>query len=136
MLTCINKILVINSSKSELRKVEKFLHDIFEEHCLNKIHFNRVLLCVSEAVINSIEHGNKNSRSKSVTVEVKCELDNINVKVKDEGSGFDLKEVENPTLKNNVKKESGRGIHIIRALSDSLKYNQAGNSVQLKIECK
>lgn len=136
MLTCINKILVINSHKSELRKVEKFIDAIFKENSLNRVHFNRVILCVSEAVINSIEHGNKNDTNKTVTIEVNCDLENIDVKIEDEGSGFDLKEVENPTTKNNVKKESGRGIYIIRTLSDNLKYNQSGNSVQLKIDCK
>lgn len=128
--------MVINSHKSELRKVEKFIDAIFKENSLNRVHFNRVILCVSEAVINSIEHGNKNDTNKTVTIEVNCDLENIDVKIEDEGSGFDLKEVENPTTKNNVKKESGRGIYIIRTLSDNLKYNQSGNSVQLKIDCK
>lgn len=136
MLTCTSKILIINSTKSELRKVEKFIDGIFEEHDLNRIHFNRVMLCVSEAVINSIEHGNKNDINKPVTIEVNCDLDNINIKIKDEGSGFNLSEIQNPTVKKNLKKESGRGIHIIRTLSHSLKYNQTGNSVQLKIDCK
>lgn len=136
MLTCTGKILVINSAKSELRKVEKFIDDIFEENELNRKHFNRVLLCVSEAVINSIEHGNKYDSSKPITIEVNCDLNDIHIIIKDEGSGFDLNKVQNPTNKNNLKKESGRGIYIIRALSHFLKYNQKGNSVQLKIDCK
>ncbi len=136
MLTRVSKILVINSDKSELVKVERFIVKIFEENNLNKMHFNRTMLCVSEAVINSIEHGNKNDISKPVTIIVECDLDHIYVRIKDEGGGFDLSKVSDPTMRQNLKKESGRGIHIIRSLSDSLKYNRIGNSVQLKIECK
>jgi serine/threonine-protein kinase RsbW len=136
MLAGTNKKLVIYSDKSELSKVEKFIKEIFEENNLKHTNYNRVLLCVSEAVINSIEHGNRNDRNKSVTIEAECYSHRIFVKVKDEGSGFNLEMVDDPTSSANVKKESGRGIHIIRSLSDSLKYNSIGNSVQLKIECK
>lgn len=136
MLTSSNKILVISSDKAELSKVEKFILEIFEENNLKKENYNRVLLCISEAVINSIEHGNKNDASKPVTIEANCNFNHIYVKVKDEGQGFDLDKINDPTLKQNVKNECGRGIHIIRSLSDSLKYNRVGNCVQLKIECK
>ena len=136
MLTCTNKILVINSDRSELEKVEKFINDVFEENKINVKHFNRVMLCVSEAVVNAIEHGNKNDTGKPVTIKVNCDFDHIHIKIEDEGQGFDPEKIEDPTLNENIKKESGRGIHIIRKLSNSLKYNQSGNSVQLKIDCK
>ncbi|QGY44236.1 ATP-binding protein [Maribellus comscasis] len=136
MLTETNKILVIKSDKEELFKVEKFIEQIFDEYKLNKALYNRVLLCVSEAVINSIEHGNKNDSRKPVTITMECDFNHISVKVKDEGQGFDLNEVKNPTISKNLKKESGRGIHIIRSLSDSLRYNSKGNSVHLKMKCK
>ena len=136
MLTGTNKKLVIYSDKSELTKVEKFISDIFDENNLKYTNYNRVLLCVSEAVINSIEHGNRNDKKKRVTIEAECYSHRILVKIKDEGNGFNIEMVDDPTSSYNVKKESGRGIHIIRSLSDSLKYNTKGNSVQLKIKCK
>nr|WP_262921443.1 ATP-binding protein [Maribellus maritimus] len=135
-MTETNKILVIKSDKDELFKVERFIEQVFEEYELNKALYNRVLLCVSEAVINSIEHGNKNDSRKPVTIRIDCDFNHISVKVKDEGQGFNLDEVKNPILTKNLKKESGRGIHIIRSLSDSLRYNSKGNSVHLKMKCR
>ena len=131
-----NKILVIKSDKSELRKVENFLSDIFNEYDLSWNKFNKTVLCVSEAVINSIEHGNKYDKRKAVTIQLNCTEDELHVEVYDEGDGFNLDSIEDPTLNTNIKRESGRGIHIIKSLSDSIKYNNKGNSVQLKIECK
>jgi serine/threonine-protein kinase RsbW len=130
-----NKILTIKSDKSELKKVEQFLSALFDEYNLPKDNYNRTLLCVSEAVINSIEHGNRNDRGKKVIIEVECRLNQINVRINDEGEGFDFSEIEDPTIKANIRKESGRGIFIIKSLSDSLKFNKKGNSIQLKIDC-
>ena len=136
MLTNSNNILVIKSDKSELKKVEIFLRKLFEANNFAEKNFNRVWLCVSEAVVNSIEHGNQNNEHKKVTIEVDCNSNKVFIKVKDEGKGFNMEMLEDPTDESNILKESGRGIHIIRSLSDSLKYNRKGNSVQLKIECK
>lgn len=136
MLNDSQKILQINSDKSELVKVEVFLKAIFREYDLNWRIFNKTLLCISEAVINSIEHGNKFDKRKIVTIQLICEKNEIYVEIYDEGDGFNLNDVEDPTLQTNIKKESGRGIHVIRSLSDSIQYNHKGNSVQLKFECK
>lgn len=43
--------------------------------------------------------------------------------------------MEDPTSKINLKKESGRGIHIIKSLTNKIEYNDKGNTVQLNIEC-
>lgn len=91
---------------------------------------------MSEAVINSIEHGNQNDRNKLVTIKITCEPSLIHVQIQDEGKGFNFSNIENPILTKNLKKESGRGIYIIKSLSDSLIYNEKGNEIQLKIECK
>lgn len=130
------KILVIKSDKSELIKVELFLSDVFNEFHLSRHNFNKTLLCVSEAVINSIEHGNQYDRNKFVTIQIECKRKELHAEINDEGEGFDLKMVEDPTKMDNIKRESGRGIHIIRSLSDSIRYNKKGNQIQLKIECK
>ena len=129
-------ILVIHSDKKELDKVTDFLTDIFKENHLSFNSFNKVLLCVSEAVINSIEHGNNNDKTKLVTIKVTYEPHFIHVQIQDEGKGFNFSTIDNPILSENLKKESGRGIYIIKSLSNSLNYNEKGNEVQLKIECK
>jgi serine/threonine-protein kinase RsbW len=130
------KILVINSDITELKKVEDFLRNVFDEYNLEIKYFNKIYLCISEAVINAIKHGNKNDLSKQVSIVIDCNNTEINIEIEDEGEGFDLTNVNNPTLRENINKESGRGIFIIRNLSEKIEYNQKGNLVQLKMECK
>ena len=128
------KILVIKSDTSELNNVEVFVKELFTENSIPIKFFNKVFLCVSEAVVNSIEHGNKNDCKKEVTIFADCEFKTISVVIKDEGNGFNLEEVADPTKAENIKKEAGRGLHIIRSLSEQIEYNK--NGIQFKIECK
>jgi len=128
------KILSIKSDKTELEKVEDFLSNVFIENKLPLQYFNKVLLCVTEAVINSIDHGNKNDNRKNVYIEVKCYNNDIDVKIKDEGCGFDIDNLDDPTNAKNLKKETGRGIHIIRSLSDEFQFEDKGNCVRFKLK--
>ena len=136
MITKPPKILVINSDIKELKKVENFLINIFNEFNLENKYFNKIYLCISEAVINAIKHGNKNDLNKKVSIVVNCNNEEINIQIEDEGDGFDVGNVNNPTLPENINKESGRGIFIIKNLSEKTEYNEKGNQVQLKMECK
>ena len=130
------KILVIKSDVSELKKVENFLIDIFNKCNIEMKYFNKIYLCISEAVVNAVKHGNKNDLNKNVSIYVDCTLQDMKVQIEDEGEGFDLKEVDIPIKEENLKNESGRGIFIIRKLSNTIEYNEKGNRVQFKIECK
>ena len=136
MITSPPKILVIKSEISELKKVEDFLMEVFKEYDVSQQYFNKIYLCLSEAVLNSIKHGNKSNKSKNVEIEVECIDKEVKVKVEDEGEGFDVNKVGDPTCKENLRNESGRGIFIIRKMSNKLEYNEKGNRIQFKIECK
>lgn len=129
------KILIIKSEISQLKKVEKFLTEVFKEFNLSQKNFNKVFLCISEAVINSIEHGNKNDKNKIVLIGVDCNKNQIDVYIKDEGKGFNMDKLEDPTNEVNIKKESGRGIHIIKSISEKIVYNRKENFIRFKITC-
>jgi serine/threonine-protein kinase RsbW len=135
-LTEAPEILVIKSDIIELKKTEDFLLSFFRKNNLSEEHFNRVFLCLSEAVINSIHHGNANDSNKQVSIQADCKKEFVTIKISDEGDGFDYNNIENPTSKKNIKKESGRGIHIIKSLSNELEFKDNGKCIQFKIECK
>lgn len=135
MISLPSEILVIESELSELQRVESFLKDLFTEFKLPAKYFNKVLLCVSEAVVNAIKHGNKSNVHKKVSISVWCNDREVQIQVEDEGEGFDIVKMEDPTIKENIRKESGRGIYIIKKLTDTLEYNKKGNKVKFKLIC-
>ncbi len=81
-----------------------------------------VILAVSEAVSNSIKHGNKSDAGKKVEIKIRLSDEKITISVLDEGKGFDLSKIPDPTNPENLLKESGRGIFIIKNVIDNLEY--------------
>lgn len=130
------KILVIKSDVAELKKVEDFIINIFNENNLELKYFNKIYLCISEAVLNSIKHGNKNDFNKNVSIKIDFDTELFKIQVEDEGDGFDINLIKDPTKRRNLKNEEGRGIFIITKLSEQIEYNKKGNLVQFNIDCK
>lgn len=124
--------LVISSQLVNINKVRCFLEEIFTESCLNMNYFNRVFLGISEAVNNSIVHGNCLDADKQVLIRVVYTEDQIQIEVKDEGEGFIVESIADPTVSANLKKESGRGIFILQQIADEVKYYDGGSKVLIK----
>jgi serine/threonine-protein kinase RsbW len=129
---------VVQSDPEILPELEEFIIGIAEKYNLDKNKFNNLVLSFSEAVSNSMEHGNKLDKSKKVYIKVKVDSEKMTIIIKDEGNGFDLKSVPDPTKQENILKDSGRGIHIMKSFLDNLRYNftSTGTEVILEINLK
>ena len=82
-----------------------------------------LLLAVTEATTNAIIHANKCDVSKLVTVDVQVHKTKITIKITDQGEGFNPAEVPDPTKPENLLKDSGRGVYLMRVYMDELNYN-------------
>ena len=131
MIRSAPNILIISSKESELQRVEEFIKEVFSFYNFPENCFNKVLLCISEATINAIAHGNKGDYRKKVELSVDCKTHLISVKITVEGDGS----LPDPTAKENLLKESGRGIHIIKSVAKTFSFNAKGNSLNFQIEC-
>lgn len=94
----------------------------------DEIELFEIKVILNELVLNGIMHGNREDRKKSVKVHLSLkEDDHIYITVEDEGPGYDYKQViESCELS---MKETGRGILIVRELSERLIFNNAGNRI-------
>lgn len=113
---------VIPSDPNYLPDVEEFVIQTAQEANLNPSKINSLALSVAEACSNSIIHGNKRDIRKNVLIEITYDEEFFIVSFTDEGKGFDISNVPNPTDPENILKESGRGIHIMKSFLDDLKY--------------
>lgn len=93
--------------------------------------YGNVLIAVTEAVNNAISHGSRQDRSLNVSVYVADSIEAFCFSVKDEGQGFDYHNLPDPTAPENILKENGRGIFLMKNLSDEVEYNEEGNQVSL-----
>lgn len=121
----------IFSDPELMPEVEQFVLDVAEKIGLNENKFNNISLAVAEAISNSIKHGNKNDKNKKVFIKIEVKNDQMIVTLKDEGTGFDPNTIPDPTKPENILKESGRGVHIMRSLLDDLRFNFTPNGTEI-----
>ncbi len=126
------RLLVISSKLNQINEVRFFLDGIFTEFRLDRTLFNRVFLGVSEALSNSIIHGNRFDVNKNVTLRVFFQTDFLVIEVVDEGKGFSFDCINDPTKPVNLMNEKGRGIFLIRQLSDEMVYSDCGRKLLIK----
>jgi serine/threonine-protein kinase RsbW len=91
-----------------------------------------VEIALREALANAIIHGNHEDRRKHVHVTCRCEPDEVSITVKDEGRGFDISNVPDPTAPENMGSVHGRGMYVIRALMDEVRIEEGGTVIHLK----
>jgi len=81
-------------------------------------------LTISESMINAIQHGNKADPAKEATLKISSTGDAIEIIVEDQGCGFKMDKIADPTDTANLLKPSGRGILIIRSFMDEVDLTQ------------
>lgn len=91
--------------------------------------FNRIFLGISEAVNNAMIHGNHMNPEKNVFIKMNLQGNTINVEVEDEGNGFNDLHLFDPTNRENIKHEHGRGIYILSKIADELTFKDNGKRV-------
>jgi serine/threonine-protein kinase RsbW len=118
-----NYNIEIPSDPNNLITVEEFVHYFGKELNIEEDKLQNLLLSVTEATTNAIMHANKCDLDKKVTIDVTDTGDKLIVKIIDEGKGFDPGKVPDPTNPENLLKDSGRGIYLMRFYMDEVTYN-------------
>jgi serine/threonine-protein kinase RsbW len=106
----------ISSRRENVSKVEEMLLSLADD--FNSDKFHNLMVAATELVLNAIVHGNKEDPERFVKVTAEFDNEKIVVKILDEGGGFELNEIPDPTLTGNVLKNSGRGLYIVKKLVD------------------
>ena len=123
--------LQIVSQPESINIVEKLIEDLREEHSIHEDCFGNILVAVTEAVNNAIQHGNQFDPSKKVNITYEVEGDNLMFSVQDEGPGFDYYNLPDPTAPENLEKPTGRGIFLMKHLADQVIFSDNGKTVEM-----
>ncbi len=128
----------IPSKLNELSKIESISVEIAQKMNFSKDLKDNLSIAVTEAVGNAIVHGNKKNTNKKVYILFKLKKNQVDVFVKDEGKGFNPDELDDPLNPKNLMKESGRGIFILKALTDdvSFSFSPSGTTVKFTLKKK
>ena len=124
--------LEFSSSASNISLVEPLVTKVARECSLCEEKYGVILLALTEAVTNAIVHGNRMSDFKKVRVSTHRSHRFLSFTVEDEGTGFDPEGLPDPTSPENLCKEGGRGVYLIRQVCDYVEYRNHGRTVEMQ----
>lgn len=119
-------MLTFESSYEYLKEVNHLISQIYLSSKLSAEELDDIRLAFCEIGVNAIEHGNLEDPERVVKVNYNIYDDRLVLEIEDQGSGFILEAIGEPTDEINILRGRGRGIFITRNLMDILKYEKGG----------
>ena len=132
------------------------LEQITKLRLLDERHLVSLSVALSESLSNAINHGNLEMDSelrqedesiyydladarrvmwpygdRKVHVLASYSKDRVKFVIRDDGPGFNVSRVKDPTNKENIERIGGRGLLLIRAFMDEVSHNARGNEITL-----
>ncbi|MBX7124358.1 MAG: ATP-binding protein [Cyclobacteriaceae bacterium] len=121
----------IPSISDNIRMIESFIDNAKERFHLDEDLYGNIMIAVTEAVNNAIRHGNQADSSKNVSLVLTLDDSLLKFIIEDEGKGFDFAHLPDPTAPENLEKPGGRGIFLMKHLSDEVTFRDGGRVVEL-----
>jgi serine/threonine-protein kinase RsbW len=124
------KTLILQSNTKNLRYVEPFLTELVAGRNMDETRYHNVIIALTEGVNNAIVHGNKRDESKSVTITGEISVaetdttphETLTLTIDDFGSGFNPDTLPDPLAPENLLRDGGRGVFLMRSLCDSAEF--------------
>lgn len=112
-------------------EVENFVRDVVERLHIDQNLYPNMLICLTEAVNNAMIHGNQMDEDKEIVVSCHEKDHEIQFVISDEGSGFDPQQIPDPTCEERIEAEGGRGVFLMKQLTDEIHFLNQGRTVKL-----
>lgn len=124
-------LITLKSTEENISIAEKFVDIICTNYEITEELYGNILVSVTEAVTNAIVHGNQSDPNKIVEIESNFNDNILTISVSDEGNGFDFINLPDPTSEENIEKINGRGIFLIKNLSDKVDFSKNGSCITI-----
>jgi serine/threonine-protein kinase RsbW len=121
----------LDSTLESVDKAEKAARAMALKAGFREEDSGQISLAVREATVNAVRHGNEYAPDKHVTVLLEAAPEGLTVRVRDEGKGLDAGAIPDPLAPQNLYKESGRGIFLIRAFMDEVRFRNINPGTEL-----
>jgi serine/threonine-protein kinase RsbW len=122
--------LTLDSKPENISSVERFVEEICDYYNLNDTYFGNILVALTEAFRNALIHGNQSDPAKKIHIVFQSRPKGLSFTVSDEGDGFDPSVIPDP-VEEETPSGIGKGIFLMRSLSDKLSFEKEGKSVEM-----
>jgi serine/threonine-protein kinase RsbW len=121
----------LESTLASVNKAEQAAADVAARSGFDQDDCGRIAMAVREAAVNAVLHGNRYDLNKRVNVSFETTPDTLTVAVRDEGPGLDPATLPDPLAPENLLKQSGRGIFLIRAFMDEVRFRSLSPGTEI-----
>ena len=123
----------LESTLDSVNRVETKASEVAARAGFNEDEQYNIAMAVREAAVNAVLHGNARDPNKKFFVAYETTDESLVITVTDQGSGLDPGVIPDPLAPENLMKGSGRGIFLIRAFMDEVKFRnvEPGTEVTL-----
>lgn len=123
-------MLKLSSCQESICKLECFVQEVAAQYGISEERYPDILISLTEAVNNAIIHGNCENETKNVLINHSYrKQEGLTFEISDEGKGFDHHKLPDPTQMANRENIGGRGVFLIKQLSDRVRFVNNGRTV-------
>ena len=112
----------LDSTLDSVNKAEEISSQLAAKAGFDEDQCQRISMAVREAAVNAVLHGNAYDPKKKMTVTYENTGGELVIRISDQGRGLDLETVPDPLAPENLLKQSGRGIFLMRAFMDDVQF--------------
>jgi serine/threonine-protein kinase RsbW len=114
----------LESTLESVNKAEEMASQLAAKAGFDEDSRDGITMAVREAMINAVLHGNAYDPNKRVNLSLEQNDRELIVTISDEGRGLEPDEIPDPLAEENLMKQSGRGIFLIRAFMDEVRFRK------------
>jgi serine/threonine-protein kinase RsbW len=123
----------MESTLESVNKAEAMADQISSQAGFDEDTRGGISMAVREAMINAVLHGNAYDAGKSVNLTFEQNGPELTITITDQGKGLDPVEVPDPLAPENLMKQSGRGIFLIRAFMDEVRFRKLNPGTEITL---
>ncbi|HLJ86287.1 MAG TPA: ATP-binding protein [Candidatus Angelobacter sp.] len=112
----------LDSTLENVNKVEEKAFEMAVNGGFGEDDQHHIAMAVREAAVNAVLHGNAYDPKKKFIVAYEITPESLVITITDQGKGLDPQSVPDPLAPENLMKQSGRGIFLIRSFMDEVKF--------------
>jgi serine/threonine-protein kinase RsbW len=123
----------MESTLESVNKAEAMSEQIASQAGFDEDTRGGISMAVREAMINAVLHGNAYDPTKSVNLTFEQNGGELIITITDQGKGLDPAEVPDPLAPENLMKQSGRGIFLMRAFMDEVRFRKLDPGTEITL---
>jgi serine/threonine-protein kinase RsbW len=123
----------LDSTLDSVDDAESMVLQVAEKAGFDEEDLHKIGMAVRECMVNAVVHGNQYNAHKKVHVSVSKGSGRLTIAIADQGAGFDLDHLPDPLAEENLLRNSGRGIFLIRAFMDELQIRRLSPGMEVTL---